>query len=154
MDLISENFVLYAISDDWSELGVFMDHVKKFHPEHTGDKQYALALIRALHESGYLEFGWLPDRDKEWTPWKASTDEAIHLIAHGYGGRPGILEMSEQQIRETETVRVNLTALGRSRLNELGDPYETYGDPWHDDPFLNAADWGCRPFDPATRDRL
>ncbi|NUS92739.1 MAG: hypothetical protein HOQ36_10050 [Nocardia sp.] len=42
--------------------------------------------------------------------------------------------------------RAEITERGRARLHALGDPYENYGDPWYDDPALNAREWGYPPF--------
>lgn len=153
VDPSSESFLLYAISDDWTEPGVFIDHAMKFHPERPDATAAALALMRDLYERGFIEFGWLPHRGTEWTPWSTSPEETIHRIAHGFGGRPGLLTLTDTEISSTETVRANLTPAGEARLDHLGDPYETYGDPWHDDPYLNANDWGYPPFDPTTRPR-
>lgn len=151
IDPVSENFILYAISDDWSEIGVFVDHVKKFYAEKSSDPEFLLSLVRELGARGYLEFGWLPTGEAEWDPWDTPIGESIDRIAYGFGGRPGFLSMDESDVRSTETVRVCLTKLGRDRLEALGDPYEKYGDPWYDDPYLNSADWGYPPYDPTVQ---
>lgn len=146
IDTAFENFLLYAISDDWTQLGEFVEHARKFAPEQY-TREYVLDLIRELVLGGYIEIGNIsPGSNPPWRPWDVSVDEAIHRIARGCNGITGLLEMPESDLGPNELFRARLTALGRARLAELGDPYENYGDPWFDDPYLNASDWGYPPY--------
>ncbi|TLF82573.1 hypothetical protein [Nocardia cyriacigeorgica] len=149
IDTAYENFLLYSISDDWAQLGQFVEHARKFAPEQY-TREYVLDLIRELVLRGYIEIGNIsPESDPPWRPWDVPVDEAIQRIAHGRNGITGLLEMPEADLGPNELFRARLTALGRARLAELGDPYEKYGDPWFDDPYLNASDWGYPPYRPS-----
>ncbi|WP_157172651.1 hypothetical protein [Nocardia exalbida] len=59
------------------------------------------------------------------------------LISDGYNRMPE-LSIADSEIGSTEIFRARMTESGRRRLGELGDPYENYGDPWADDPYLHA----------------
>lgn len=60
----------------------------------------------------------------------------MHRIARGTSA--GYLDIPDDEIGSNEVFRSAITPLGRKRLQDLGDPYETYGDPWSDDPLLRA----------------
>jgi hypothetical protein len=145
IDPAYENFLLYAISDDWAQLGEFVEHARKFAPEEYS-REYVIELVREFLVRGYIEIGNISDGDPAWTPWDVSVEEAIHRIAHGYNGVEGVLTMHEADLGPNELFRAAITVRGRDRLAEMGDPYEAYGDPWFDDPYLNAADWGYPPY--------
>ena len=145
IDSASENFLLYAISDDWAQAGEFFEHAQKFAPDEYS-RQYVIELVRELIERGYIEIGNISDGDRPWVPWGLPIEETIQRIAHGHEGIPGLLTMPESELGPNELFRARITAQGSARLAELGDPYEKYGDPWFDDPYLNAADWGYPPY--------
>lgn len=147
MNKILENFLLYGISDDWAPLAEFEMKVRKLTPKEYS-RESVLDVIRQLLESGYIRAGAFAGGGRSWEPWEVSVDEAIQRIAHGFNGVPGYLDIAEKEIGTNEVFRAELTESGRTRLEELGDPYDNYGDPWYDDPALNARDWGYPPFHP------
>ncbi|BDT84908.1 hypothetical protein FMUAM8_06720 [Nocardia cyriacigeorgica] len=69
-----------------------------------------------------------------WEPWPVSIDEAIDRITHGYNGVPGYLQIDDDAIGSNEAFRADLIVVGEQRLRELGNPYESYGDPWRGTP--------------------
>lgn len=151
IDPAYENFLLYAISDDWAQLGEFVEHARKFAPAEYS-RQYVLELVREFIERGYIEIGNIADGNPPWVPWNVSVDETMRRIANGYRGVAGLLTMPESELGPNELFRAQLTDRGEARLAEMGDPYEKYGDPWFDDPYLNAADWGYPPYRPDSAD--
>lgn len=132
-----ENFLLHAISDDWAAIAEFDADVEKISPENYS-RDHVLQVIREMAEKGYIRLGAFPGQGRTWEPWNTPIDEAIHRIAYGYNHIPGYLEISEDEIGSNEVFRAAITEKGRRRLAELGDPYQNYGDPWSDDPYLRA----------------
>ena len=145
IDPAYENFLLYAISDDWAQLGEFVEHAQKFAPREYS-RQYVLELVREFVDRGYIEIGSLSPGTPPWNPWGVSIEETMQRIAHGYNNVPGLLDMPEADLGPNELFRAKLTPVGRAQLETMGDPYEKYGDPWFDDPFLNASEWGYPPY--------
>lgn len=145
MDEILEHFLLYGISDDWAAVGEFHGTVEKLQPEGFS-RHRVLEIIKELTEAGMIRLGAFSGSGRPWQPWDAPIDEAIDRIARGYNGERGYLSISDDEIGSNEVFRAEITEAGRARLRDLGDPYEKYGDPWFDDPYLNASDWGCRPY--------
>lgn len=146
MNRVVENFLLYEISDDWTTIGEIDAVVRQLDRLMAVDysRERVLSLVRELLESEYIEAGC--GGGAYWEPWGVSIDEAIRRIAYGFGGVPGYLEVSDDEIVFNEVFRANLTERGESRLEKLGDPYEDYGDPWYDDPFANVRELGYGPF--------
>lgn len=132
-----EHFLLYELSDDWMPLGSFVALTERITPDDCSSGR-VLAIIRDLAERGLLRLGGWPGDGRPWEPWDVSLDEAMDRIAHGFNGEVGYLEASPRQAATTEVFRAEITALGETRLRELGDPYELYGDPWWDDPNMRA----------------
>ncbi|MFI9633193.1 hypothetical protein ACIHAX_10915 [Nocardia sp. NPDC051929] len=91
-----------------------------------------------MANDGYIEFGAFPGGGEGWEPWKVGIEESIRRISDGYNGVPGYLSIADDEIGSSEIFRAKITESGRRRLQELGDPYENYGDPWADDPYLRA----------------
>ncbi|MBO0799935.1 MAG: hypothetical protein J2P31_14035, partial [Blastocatellia bacterium] len=109
-------------------------------------RKYVLDVVRYFVEAGYVRLGAFPGGGRLWEPWNVSTDEEIERIAYGYNNIPGYLEIPEDKIGSTEVFRAEITDRGRQRLESLGNPYDKYGDPWHDDPYLTAEEWGYPPY--------
>ncbi|NEW58674.1 hypothetical protein GV794_23965 [Nocardia cyriacigeorgica] len=137
MDEKLENFLLYGISDDWAAIGEFHGTVEKLAPEDFSRKR-VLEIIEELSETGLIRLGAFPGNGRSWEPWEISVGEAIHRITDGYNGQRGYLSITDDEIGSNEVFRAEITDAGMARLRELGDPYEKYGDPWSDDPFLRA----------------
>ncbi|MBF6167437.1 hypothetical protein IU486_22150 [Streptomyces gardneri] len=132
-----ENFLLYHVSDDWAPIGEFDGTVEKIAPKEYS-RVYVLGILEELANEGYIQFGSFPGGGRSWEPWTVGTEESISRVAHGYNGVPGYLSIADNEIGGSEVFRAKLTEVGRHRLHELGDPYEKYGDPWADDPYLHA----------------
>ncbi|MFF7942006.1 hypothetical protein ACFZC5_20020 [Nocardia gamkensis] len=132
-----ENFLLYNVLGDWATLGEFDGTIEKIAAEEYS-RACILDVIEELGNKGYIEFGAFPGGGKGWQPWNVGTEEAIRRISEGYNGVPGYLSIADSAIGSTEIFRARITESGRRRLWELGDPYENYGDPWADDPYLHA----------------
>jgi hypothetical protein len=132
-----EHFLLYNVSDDWAPIGEFDGTVEKIAPEDYS-RTYVLRIIEELANKGYIEFGSFPGGGRSWEPWTIGTEESIRRVSQGYNQVPGYLSISDNEIGASEVFRAKLTEAGRHRLCELGDPYEKYGDPWADDPYLHA----------------
>lgn len=132
-----EGFLLYNVSDDWAPIGEFDGTVERVAPEEYS-RTNVLGVIKFLADEGYILLGAFPGGGRGWEPWDVSSEEAIHRIAHGYDDIPGYLEISDDEIGSSEVFRAAITDSGRNRLQELGDPYEKYGDPWEDDPYLRS----------------
>ncbi|MGY5309689.1 hypothetical protein [Nocardia gipuzkoensis] len=132
-----ENFLLYNVSDDWAAIGEFDGTVEKIAPEEYS-RAYVLAILRELADKGYIDFGAFPGGGRSWEAWAVGAEEAIRRVSHGYNGVPGYLGIRDDEIGSNEVFRAKLTEDGRRRLQQLGDPYENYGDPWADDPYLHA----------------
>ncbi|NEW40203.1 hypothetical protein GV792_17320 [Nocardia cyriacigeorgica] len=137
MDEKLENFLLYGISDDWAAIGEFHGTAEKLDRVNFS-RQRVLEIVEELAEAGLIRLGAFPGNGRSWEPWDASIDEAIHRIAYGYNGQRGYLSIADEEIGSNEVFRAEITDAGVRRLRELGDPYEKYGDPWSDDPFLRA----------------
>ncbi|MEU6831039.1 hypothetical protein ABZ894_20510 [Nocardia beijingensis] len=132
-----ENFLLYNVSDDWAPIGEFDGTIEKIAAEEYS-RTYVLRVVEELANEGYIEFGAFPGGGRGWEPWNVGTKEAIRRISDGYNGVPGYLSIADSEIGSSEIFRARITESGRRRLRELGDPYENYGDPWADDPYLHA----------------
>ncbi|WP_174188012.1 hypothetical protein [Nocardia barduliensis] len=132
-----ENFLLCNVSDDWAPIGEFDGTIEKIAAEEYS-RTYVLDVIRELANEGHIEFGAFPGGGKGWEPWNVGIEEAIRQISDGYDGVPGYLRIPDDEIGSSEIFRAKITESGRRRLRELGDPYENYGDPWADDPYLHA----------------
>ena len=145
MNIVLENFLLYGISDDWAPLSEFEKNVGTLSPSEYS-RGTVLDTIRELLDERYIRAGSFPGGGKSWEPWDVPTDEVIQRISRGFNGVPGYLDISERDIGVSEVFRAEITERGRARLQTLGDPYENYGDPWYDDPALNARGWGYPPF--------
>lgn len=148
MNIVLENFLLYGISDDWAPLSEFEKNIRTPTPSEYS-RQAVLEEIRKLLDKGDIRAGAFPGGGRSWEPWEVPAEEAIQRIARGFNGVPGYLDISEEEIGSSEVFRAEITERGRSRLQALGDPYENYGDPWYDDPTLNAREWGYPPFHPS-----
>jgi hypothetical protein len=132
-----ENFLLYNVSDDWAPIGEFDGTIEKIAPDEYS-RAYVLRVIEELANEGYIEFGAFPGGGRGWEPWNVDAEESIRRISQGYNGVSGYLSIPDSEIGSSEIFRAKLTESGRRRLQELGDPYENYGDPWADDPYLHA----------------
>ncbi|GAA5056644.1 hypothetical protein [Nocardia callitridis] len=132
-----ENFLLYAIADDWAAIAEFDASVRKISPDEYSRRE-VLRIIRELASRSYISLGAFPGGGRSWEPWDVSLDEEIRRIALGYNNAHGYLDISDDEIGSNEVFRAAITQEGRKRLQDLGDPYEKYGDPWADDPFLRA----------------
>lgn len=104
IDAAYENFLLYAISDDWAQLGEFVEQAQKFAPREYS-RQYVLELIREFVERGYIEIGNLSPGTPPWAPWGVSVEETVQRIAHGYNGVPGLLDVPESDLGSSELFR-------------------------------------------------
>lgn len=147
MDTTLENFLLYGISDDWAPLSEFEKNMKALTPS-TYSRKAVLDTIHELLAKGYIRAGAFPGGGRPWEPWTVSAEEAVRRVAHGFNGVPGYLHISQEQTGSSEVFRAEITERGLARLRALGDPYENYGDPWYDDPALNAREWRHPPFRP------
>ncbi|WP_063009366.1 hypothetical protein [Nocardia kruczakiae] len=132
-----ESFLLYHVSDDWAPIGEFDGTVEAVAPDEYS-RSNVLAIIKELTDNGYIRLGAFPGGGRSWEPWDVPVDEAIHRISHGYNGTPGYLDIAEDEIGACEIFRAAITETGRERLRALGDPYEKYGDPWENDPYLHS----------------
>ncbi|MEU1998354.1 hypothetical protein ABZ511_28285 [Nocardia gamkensis] len=132
-----ENFLLYNVSDDSAPIGEFDGTIEKITPGEYS-RAYVLRVIEELANERYIEFGSFPGGGRGWEPWHVGVEESISRISHGYNGVPGYLSIPDSEIGSNEIFRAKLTESGRRRLQELGDPYDNYGDPWADDPYLHA----------------
>ncbi|MGV9677345.1 hypothetical protein ACWDSJ_18895 [Nocardia sp. NPDC003482] len=144
-DPVMEHFLLFGVSDDWAPLAEFEKAVRRFYPERYS-REFVLRIIRRFAEEGYIRLGAFPGGGRSWEPWDVSIDEGMRRIALGYNGIPGYLGIPEEEIGSSEVFRAEITEFGRKRLDSLGNPYEKYGDPWHDDPYLTAEEWGYPPY--------
>lgn len=145
MNPVMEHFLLFGISDDWAPLAEFEKAVRRFYPERYS-REFVLDVIRNFAEAGYIRLGAFPGGGKSWEPWNVSTAEGIRRIADGFNNVPGYLTIPEAEIGSSEVFRAEITESGKKMLESLGDPYEKYGDPWHDDPDLTAEEWGYPPY--------
>ncbi|GGN84381.1 hypothetical protein [Nocardia rhizosphaerihabitans] len=132
-----ENFLLYAIDDDWAPIAEFDADVRKIEPGEYS-RPRVLEIIREFATRGYIGLGSFPGQGRSWEPWNVSVDDAVRRIAFGYNNCAGYLEIPDDEIGSNEVFRAEITSEGRKRLQELGDPYAQYGDPWADDPLLRA----------------
>ncbi|MGQ4617306.1 hypothetical protein [Nocardia sp. R7R-8] len=132
-----ENFLLYNISDDWAPIGEFDGTIEKIVPEEYS-RAHVIGIIRELSNKGYIQLGAFPGDGRSWEPWTVGTEESIDRISYGHNNVPGYLNIPDSEIGSNEVFRAKITEKGRQRLQELGDPYEKYGDPWADDPYLHA----------------
>ncbi|MGS2807310.1 hypothetical protein [Nocardia sp. MW-W600-9] len=132
-----ENFLLYAIDDDWAPIAEFDADVQKITPGEYSRRR-VLEVIQDLATRGYIQLGAFPGGGRSWEPWTVPVEDGIRRIAEGFNNSTGYLEISDTEIGSSEVFRAAITSAGRKRLNELGDPYEIYGDPWSDDPLLRA----------------
>lgn len=145
MNPVMEHFLLHGISDDWAPLSEFEKAVRRFYPE-SYSREFVLKVVRHFAESGHIRLGAFPGGGRSWEPWKVPIDEGIHRIANGYNDVPGYLKIPDDQIGSNEVFRAEITESGRKRLESLGNPYDKYGDPWHDDTYLTAGEWGYPPY--------
>ncbi|WP_072804132.1 hypothetical protein [Rhodococcoides yunnanense] len=132
-----EHFLLYDLSDDWMPVGAFVFFMRQITP--SGYSSTAvLDVIAELATKGYLEYGGWSRDTGTWEPWKVSNEVALDRIANGFDGEPGLLAGTDRQLVDTEVFQAGITAAGRRRIAELGNPFEVYGDPWETDPSLRA----------------
>ncbi|MFC8046874.1 hypothetical protein [Nocardia sp. NPDC057353] len=133
----AENFLLHAISDDWTPLSEFDVILSTLQPEDYS-RAFVLDAIRQFGERGWIRFGSFTGPGNAWTPWDISVQQAISRVADGYEGRVGYLHMDPVEVDRSEILRAEITEAGLERLRQLGDPYDNYGDPWADDPLSRA----------------
>lgn len=134
--IVHENFLLYALSDDWSPFEIFDGPARRF----MGDgysRGRVIEVIEELVECGYIELGDLTGPGGRWAKWDIPLDQAIKRITQ---------QGDASSIESSSVFWANLTPKGHRRLAELGDPYETYGDPWYDDPYISVQDLGVSPY--------
>ncbi|MFC3965794.1 hypothetical protein [Nocardia jiangsuensis] len=137
MDEKTENFLLYAIADDWTPLNDFDVLVARLEPDNYS-RAYVLDVMRDLGERGLIRFGSFTAPVRPWTAWDVPVAESIARVANGYNGEPGYLQIADGEIYVNEVLRAEITEAGLARLRQLGDPYDKYGDPWIDDPYSRA----------------
>ncbi|MEU4314484.1 hypothetical protein [Nocardia sp. NPDC024068] len=144
MNIALENFILYGVSDDWAPVAEFDSTMRRLAgPKHS--RGAVVQVIRELADRGLIEIGAFPGGNRAWELWRVPLDESIYRIQNGYNGERGYLDIPESEIGSNEVFRARLTESGQARLATLGDPYETYGDPWFDDPLVKA-EGDYRPF--------
>ncbi|WP_072804150.1 hypothetical protein [Rhodococcoides yunnanense] len=137
IDKTLEHFLLYDMSDDWMPAGEFASYIRQITP---GDYSRAavLEVIAELATKGYLEYGGWSRDTGTWKPWKVAGDVALERIANGFDGEPGVLDGTDRQLALTEVFRAGITPAGERLVQELGNPFELYGDPWEANPLVRA----------------
>lgn len=137
MSRVLENFLLYAISDDWAPLAEF-DHTIKTLTPHQYSREFVMDIIKEMADKQLIELGSFPGGNHSWEPWDTPVEQGITRIWHGDTAHPGYQNIPDADIATCEIFRAHITPSGRERLAALGDPYENYGDPWYNDPYLKA----------------
>ena len=124
-----EHFLLYELDDDWMPLAAFVGTVRQVTPQDCSIERVAAIIEDFIRKQWMTPGGWSKDTGT-WEPWCVPVEEAMARIAEGYDGLAGYVGANEEELATTEVFRGEITEVGRRRLDELGSPYEKYGDPW------------------------
>ncbi|MGN7133756.1 hypothetical protein ACTHQY_10815 [Rhodococcoides corynebacterioides] len=132
-----EHFLLYELDDDWMPLGPFVGTVRQIDPENCSTERVAAIIEEFIRNQWMIPGSWSTETGT-WEPWHVNVEEAMARIAEGYEGEAGYIGADEEELATTEVFRGEITEVGRRRLDDLGSPYEKYGDPWESNPSLKA----------------